>query len=113
MLIDVFQDMAEDLEDCRVATVLTAIDFAKAFNRLSYQHCLRAFALHGASTDVIRLLATFLTNRQMSVRVGSTWSEDWPVMGGCPQGSILRVFLFNITIDDLKDKEEVNKDPPE
>ena len=37
MLVELFQDMAEDMEDCRAATVLTAIDFAKAFNRLSYQ----------------------------------------------------------------------------
>ena len=43
MLIDVFQDIAEDLEDNMAATVLTAIDFAKAFNRMSFQHCLRFF----------------------------------------------------------------------
>ena len=53
MLLDVFNDVAEDLEDNRATTVITAIDFAKAFNRLSYQHCLRAFAAHGAGTEII------------------------------------------------------------
>ena len=105
MLLDVFQDVGEDLEDCRAATVITAIDFAKAFNRLSYQHCLRAFAEHGASAGIIRLIATFLTNRVMTVRVGSTWSDEKPVTGGCPQGSILGVFLFNVTVDDLEAEE--------
>ena len=70
MLVDAYQDMAEDMEDCRAPMVITFIDFAKTFNRLSYQHCLRAFAKHGASTGVIKPLATFLSNRQMSVRVG-------------------------------------------
>ena len=103
MLVELTQDLSEDLEDCRAATVLTAIDFAKAFNRLSYQHCLRSLAEHGASTDVIRLIATFLSNRTMSVRVGKVWSEERAVTGGCSQGSILGVFLFNVTIDDLED----------
>ena len=84
-------------------TVLTSIDYTKAFNRLSFQHCLRAFAKQGASTPILRLLATFLTGRSMSVRVSSTWSAPRSVSGGCPQGSILGVLLFNITTDDLED----------
>ena len=84
-------------------TAITAIDYSKAFNRMSYQHCLRAFASHGASTPVLRILASFLTNRTMSVRIGDSWSRARPVSGGCPQGSILGVYLFNVTIDDLED----------
>ena len=37
------------------------------------------------------------------MRVGSTWSESRPATGGCPQGSILGVFLFNLTTDDLEE----------
>ena len=56
----------------------------------------------GASTPVLKIIASFLTNRTMTVRVGSQWSEDLQVNGGCPQGSVLGVLLFNTTTDDLE-----------
>ena len=37
------------------------------------------------------------------MKVGQTHSEPREVWGGCPQGSILGVFLFNATIDDLEE----------
>ena len=103
MLLDIWQDICSDLEDHRSATVLTSIDYAKAFNRLSYQECLQSFHKKGASSTVIRLIAAFLTGRVMKVRAGNEWSNARNVDGGCPQGSILGVFLFNTTTDDLED----------
>ena len=106
LLIDLWNDLALNLEDARAATLITAIDYAKAFNRLSFQHCLGAFVRKGASTETVALLATFLSNRTMTVRVGSEWSRPRPVFGGVPQGSILGVMLFNIATDDLEDEDE-------
>ena len=104
LLIELWQNICENAEDYRSATVLAGIDYSKAFNRMSFQHCLDAFKKKGASTPIIRLIATFLTNRQMAVKVGDSWSTLLPVNGGCPQGSILGVFLFNITTDNLEDR---------
>ena len=103
LIIKVWHKIMKNLEDRRAGTLLTSIDYAKAFNRLSFQHCLAAFARHGSSNQVLRLLATFLTDRTMQVRVGSTWSSPREVTGGVPQGSILGVFLFNVATDDLED----------
>ena len=105
MLVSVWQNVLTDLEDCRASTLLTAIDYAKAFNRMQFQECLRSFARHCASNAIIKLIATFLTDRHMSVRVGSSWSKRLPVHGGVPQGSILGVLLFNITTDNLEDEQ--------
>lgn len=103
MIFEMLQQVCENAKDYRSFTVITAVDFAKAFNRVSYQHCLEAFRKKGASTPILRLLATFLSNRSMTVRVGQVWSEPLSVNGGCPQGSILGVWLFNTTTDDLGD----------
>ena len=105
LLVDMWDEVLTGLVDARAAIMVTAIDYAKAFNRLSFQHCLEAFARKGASTQIIRLLAIFLSNRTMSARVNVTWSDQLPVHGGVPQGSILGVMLFNVSTDDLEDGE--------
>ena len=103
MIVDILQEICENAEDYRSATVLCAIDFAKAFNRMSFQHCLDSLKKKHASTPMIGIIASFLTNRTMTLRVGSHWSEPLPVSGGCPQGSLLGVILFNATTEFLED----------
>ena len=103
MIVEILQQICSNAEDYRSATVISTIDFAKAFNRVSFQHCLEALRRKGASTPVIRLIGSFLTNRSMTVRVGNEWSPPLPVNGGCPQGSLLGVELFNSTTDNLED----------
>ena len=103
MVVGLLQEICENAEDFRSATVLTAIDYSKAFNRVSFQHCLEALRRKGASTPVLKLVASFLTNRTMTVRVGNVWSDPLDVSGGCPQGSVLGVRLFNSTTDNLED----------
>ena len=98
-LVEMFQLILEALENPRAASVLTSIDYAKAFNRLDFLHCLNALAAKGASSELIRVVASFLTSRIMSVKVGQVLSKPRIVLGGVPQGSILGVFLFNATID--------------
>lgn len=103
MVVGLLQEICENAEDYRTSTVLPAIDYSKAFNSVSFQHCLEALRRKGASTPVLKILASFLTNRSMSVRVGNEWSEPLPVNGGCPQVSVLGVQLFNATTDNLED----------
>ena len=50
MLIGVWQEVCGALEDCRASSLLLSVDYAKAFNRLSFQRCLEAFARKGASS---------------------------------------------------------------
>lgn len=45
----------------------------------------------------------------MSIRVNDTWSPPLPVFGGVPQGSILGVLLFNVSVDDLEDHDAADE----
>ena len=90
------------LEDPRAASIITSIDYSKAFNRLDFLHCLRAPAAKGASSELISVVGSFLTSRTMSVKVGQAVSKPRIILGGVPQGSILGVFLFNATINSFE-----------
>ena len=101
-LIDLWQRTLENLDDPRAASVYTSIDYSKAFNRLDFNHCLTALRDKGACSELLAIVATFLTERRMTVKVGSARSSQRQVLGGVPQGSILGVFLFNVAIDSFE-----------
>ena len=63
LLVSVWQNVLQDLEDCRAGTLLIAMDYAKAFNHMQYQECLNSLARHGSSAELIALVATFLSDR--------------------------------------------------
>ena len=101
-LLELFQPVLESLEHPRAAAIITFIDYAKAFNRLDFSHCLRALANKGALTELTSVVASFLTSRTMSIKVGQVMSKPRVVLGGDPQGSILGGFLFNATISSFE-----------
>ena len=76
VIVQMWQNILSNAEDYRAGTVITSIDYSKAFNRMSFQECLKALAKNGASNENLRLVAAFLTDRTMTVKVGqSTMSE--------------------------------------
>ena len=101
-LLNLWQNVLESVDDSRGAAFLTSIDYAKAFNRLDFACCLRSLKEKGVSQELLNVVASFLTNRCMMVKVGGVLSQPKTVEGGVPQGSLLGVFLFNITIDNFE-----------
>ena len=68
-LVELQQHILQCLEDGQSAVSLLAVDFSKAFNRMSHRVCLDELALRGASTESIRMVATFLDKRLMRLKV--------------------------------------------
>ena len=81
-LSHLWTEVLENLEDSRGSCSLISLDFAKAFNRLDHAHILHSYARLGASTEVIHLLAGFLSGCSMRVKVGKVLSAPRPVNGG-------------------------------
>lgn len=101
-LVNLWQKVLENIEDPRAGSLLTSIDFSKAFNRLDFSYCIKCLKTKGADTNLVRIIASFLSSRVMRVKVGSVMSAPRSVLGGVPQGSLLGVFLFNLAFDDFK-----------
>ena len=114
-LVQLWQQVLENLEDPRAASLLTSIDYSKAFNRLNYAACLKSLKTKGASSQTLRIIASFLTDRTMTVKIGGVFSTPKKVDRGAPQGSLLGVTLFNTYIDDFEahSKDIVNYNPTE
>ena len=98
-LVNLWQTVLESLDDPRAGSFITSIDYAKAFNRLDFVCCLKALKEKGVSQELLNIVASFLSGRCMTVKVGSVNSQPKTVEGGVPQGSLLGVFLFNVAID--------------
>ena len=100
-LIEMFDYIDRSLEDKGAAVGVMAIDFHKAFNRLSHSACLDSLRELGARPHTIKLVNAFLHGRSMQVKIRDTLSNCLQVPGGAPQGSILGSQLFCSTIDKL------------
>ena len=104
-LFKAWNAILESLDQEGSACALVSIDFAKAFNTMSHQECLLALKKRGASQMSIDLVASFLTDRKMRFKVADVLSEERPLKGGAPQGTLLGNFLFIITTDELEHRE--------
>ena len=93
-LIDTWQTVLQDLEDHRASSSLISVDFSKAFNRVDHQKCLEKLEEMGASAETVGLVAAFLYQRTMRVRIGKTYSSAKLVNGGAPQGCVIGGMLF-------------------
>lgn len=76
------------------------LDFTKAFDRVSHAELLfqlNKFVLPSS----VNWISSYLSNRQMQVRVGHHLSQLQPLSAGVPQGSHLGPILFNLYINSL------------
>ena len=81
--------------------VAVFFDLEKAYDTTWKYGILRDLHEFGVKGRLANFLESFLANRSIQVRVGSTLSDTFGLSQGVPQGSILSTTLFNIKINSI------------
>ena len=88
-------------QDNNEAKTVVYIDFARAFDTVSRPKLLTKLQAYGISGNLLRFIASFLTERTQKTRVGQSLSTAASLISGIVQGSCLGPLLFLIYINDI------------
>ena len=77
------------------------LDLRKAFDTTDHQIMLKKLRCYGMASTAHNWFSSYLSNRSQYCQVDGNLSQPSSVLGGIPQGSILRLLLFLLYINDL------------
>jgi hypothetical protein len=92
----------------KITTAAIFLDIGKAFHTLWHLGLLFKLSTIKFSTNLIKLISSFLSQRKLRVSVESELSTPRDIKAGVPQDSILSPTLYNLYINDTPQTISVN-----
>lgn len=89
----------------REFTIVCSLDIRKAFDSVWHEGLVYKVAECGIDLCTTKMVASFLSERVASVRIGGIYSDEFRIGRGVPQGSRLGPMLYNIYTGDVKIKQ--------
>ena len=77
-------------------------DLSKAFDCILHDLLIAKLAAYGFDYQSLRIMESFLSNRQQRTKINNAFSRYSEIIYGVPQGSILGPLLFNIHISPVE-----------
>ena len=88
----------QDLEK-PFATMMAGVDISKGFNKIEHNECITRLSDMGCPNWLLRIMISYLSQRQLIVRFQGQVSRKAPLNSGCGQGTLLGLFCFCLTFN--------------